>query len=179
MQGQTGQWVCYAARQQGHTSPAPAAETAKNNPSHGACLAPATRMFFFRVGPPCSCCFEFLALFPWQPQVPQSQDIQPRGCEEAVPPSPTVGQLGLPRVSSHLHLPQSPGIPRPPGLSPLLTQLGVLCCCHPLLPECRKPWHAPECKYGSQGPHRPSASLLGSGSTVHGCGFSPSYVSCL
>lgn len=39
-QGQEGQWVSYAARQPGHTSPALAAFATKNSPSHRARLLP-------------------------------------------------------------------------------------------------------------------------------------------
>lgn len=68
--GQAGQWVSYAARQQGHTSPALAALAAKNSPSCTALPQPAARMLFFWAGPPCSWCFGFKTPFPRQPGPP-------------------------------------------------------------------------------------------------------------
>lgn len=153
-QGQGGQWVSFAARQQGHTSPAPAASTAKNSPSHRACLAPTARMLFFREGPPCSWCFVFSTGSHGSHRSHRSQLTQQRG-------SIVVGQLGLPKAPPYLlqvsifH--RASPTPRPPALSHLL-QLGTIhltCSPYPgtlCSGHSRKPWHVQECEHGSQGP---------------------------
>lgn len=78
-QGQTGQWVSYAARQQGHTSP-PLPGLLKIAPPQSSALAPAARMLFFRAGPPCSWCFVFSKRFPWQPGPPALQNGEGSSC---------------------------------------------------------------------------------------------------
>lgn len=78
-QGQTGQWVSYAARQQGHTSP-PLPGLLKIAPPQSSVLAPAARMLFFRAGPPCSWCFVFSKRFPWQPGPPALQNGEGSSC---------------------------------------------------------------------------------------------------
>lgn len=81
-QGQTGQWVSYAARQQGHTSPVcclpPSA--AKNSPSFGALLLPQQP----------GCCFSG-----WGPLAPGALCSQTVSLAARAPSSPEWGRLLL------------------------------------------------------------------------------------
>lgn len=118
-------------------------------------------MFFFWVGPPCSCWIVFSTLFPWQPQVPQVPLHSTKGLSGGYLLPHIMGKLGLPKISSHL---QNVSIfPRTPASLDHLCcflstpELGMFhptfsCCSKPLLSECRRPWLVPECKSGRPGP---------------------------
>lgn len=120
-------------------------------------------MFFFRVGPPCSCCFVFLGLFPWQPQVPQ------------IPVHLTAGAVKrgfsfhLRTASIFLRAPASQGTcavfsPLPAGHVPP----HILLLWQPSAPlsKHRKPWRAWNVSTTAGKGLVAETSLLGSGSTI-------------
>lgn len=109
-QGRAGQWVSYAARQQGRTSPAPAASPAKNSPSHRARLCPRQP----------GCCFSGRACWLLGLCVLKTVSLTARG-----PSSPGLGGWGRLLLSLSQErwgflerLPSSPSpLPAPPSLA--------------------------------------------------------------